>query len=99
MCRAGLLSPELEKRFRALLLERNWLVHKSRAQNRNVIHNDDATTTFVVRLEAMTDESDKLMTEVLRLMGAHVKGIGITQQQIDAAANSLLEQWHGPSTI
>ena len=99
MCKSGLLSQDLETRFRDLLLERNWLVHKSRATNRNVIRSDDAMQVFLNRLDEMTEESGKLLSEILALTESHVKKLGITQQQIDEAAVSLVEQWYGPNTI
>lgn len=99
MCKAGLLSAELEGRFRALLMERNWLVHKSRAASRNVIHNDRAMSVFLHRLDGMVEESDKLLHEVFALSEAHVKSLGITQQEVDKSAADLIEQWHGPNTI
>ena len=60
IAKAGLLSAQLEERLSNLLSERNWLVHKSRAQNRNAIYSDSATEKLVRRIDAMADESNTL---------------------------------------
>jgi len=99
MCQAGLLSSELEAEFRSLLMDRNWLVHKSRSTNRNVIHSDTAAVAFIERLDAMIDHSNSLMEKVLKLTEEHITGLGITQQQIDTEAVRILDEWHGPNTI
>lgn len=99
MCKAGLLSAKLEEDFRSLLLERNWLVHKSRSTNRNVIHSDPAAAAFIEKLDAMTERSSILLKQVLKLTEEHVATLGVTPQEIDAAAARIQEQWHGPSTI
>jgi len=97
--KAGLLSADLERRFCVLLRERNWLVHKSRAQSRNAIHSDPVAEKIILRLDAMADESNALLSEIGTLAERHVKNLGISQQQIEEATNRLLEQWHNPTAI
>lgn len=97
--KARILSPELERRFCELLMERNWLVHKSRAQSRNAIHSDQVAETVIRRLDAMADESKALLSEIGALAERHVNNLGYSQQQIEEAANRLLEQWHDPTAI
>jgi hypothetical protein len=97
--KTGLLSIDLERRFCALLTERNWLVHKLRAQSRNAIHSKPIAEKIIQRLDAMADESKALLYEIAALAEQYVKKIGISQQQIEEAANHLLEQWHDPNVI
>ncbi len=97
--KAGLLSADLERRFCALLRERNWLVHKSRAQSSNAIHSDLAAEKIILRLDAMADESNAILSEIGALAERHVKTFGISQQQIEESANRLLEQWHNPTAM
>ncbi|MDH4205340.1 MAG: hypothetical protein OEV45_07420, partial [Desulfobacteraceae bacterium] len=53
----GLLSTKLKDRFFNLLSERNWLVHRSRADSRDAIHSDEAMQKLVARIDAMANES------------------------------------------
>jgi hypothetical protein len=47
----------------------------------------------------MADESNALLSEIGGLAERHAKNFGISQQQIEEAANRLLEQWHNPTAI
>jgi uncharacterized protein YutE (UPF0331/DUF86 family) len=94
IAKAGLLAPELEVRFSNLLAERNWLVHKSRASSRSAVHNDDAMHKLLLRVDAMAEESNALLSEVGKLSERFVKQHGVSDQQVENNANQLLEQWH-----
>lgn len=90
--KAGLLNSDIEHRFRLILRDRNWLVHKSREQSRNAIHSDLAKETFIHRIDAMAAESLALLFEIGDLAEMHVKKLGISPQQIDAAAKNIFKQ-------
>ncbi|MBL6749431.1 MAG: hypothetical protein ISP90_02870 [Nevskia sp.] len=94
LAKAGLLSEELERRFMALLNERNWLVHKSRGENRDAIHGDAAAQRLLDRLGAMECESKALLNQIGSLAEKHVLGAGITRRRIDELTGLLLERWH-----
>ncbi len=91
----GLLSTELEDRILNLLSERNWLVHRSRADSRNAIHSDLSMQKLVTRLNTMADESLFLLKEIRLLSEAYVKKHGVTEEFIAKKAKELLDQWHG----
>jgi len=99
LAKAQLLPTDLEARFRALLAERNWLVHSSRASNRNAIHSNNASSVLLERLERIADESHVLLEEVNKLAEVFVKEHGVRAEQIDAMVSKLLEQWHGNDAI
>ena len=92
--KAGLLAPELEVRFSNLLVERNWLVHESRAGSRSAVYSDDAMHKLLFRIEAMAEESNALLSEIGRLVDLFVKQHGVSDRQVENYANQLLEQWH-----
>jgi uncharacterized protein YutE (UPF0331/DUF86 family) len=94
--KAGLVPPDLEGRFRHLLAERNWLVHRSRADSRNVAHHDAAARKLVVRLDGIAEESLSLLKEIAELTERFVKKHGVTEEYIRETANHLLEEWHKP---
>ena len=97
--KAGLLSPEIESRFTNLLSERNWLVHRSRADSRSAIHSDLKMQQLLVRIDKMADESSSLLRKIVTLCEAHVKKYGVTEEYIDKKAKELLEQWHASDAI
>jgi len=94
MSSAGLLSAELQERFEKLLIERNWLVHRSRADSRSAIHKPMAMNRVVERLDAIADEALFLLKTVGALSDAHVKKHGITEDYIAKKAMEILEHWH-----
>jgi len=97
--KAGLLSSELESRFTKLLSERNWLVHRSRADSRSAIHSALKMQRLVVRIDKMEEESLSLLREIGTLSEAHVKKHGVTEEYIDKKTKELLEQWHASDGI
>jgi uncharacterized protein YutE (UPF0331/DUF86 family) len=94
--KAGLLPPDLEGRLKHLLAERNWLVHGSRADSRNVARHDAAAMKLVVRLDGIAEESLALLKEIAGLTERFVKKHGVTEEYISETAKRLLEEWHKP---
>ncbi len=96
---AGLLSSEIGARFTALLGERNWLVHRSRADSRSAVHNDPALLVLVSRLNAIADEAVVLIKEISALAERFVRRHAISAQHIDQMAQQLLEEWHAADAL
>ena len=96
--KAGLLSSELGTRFDNLLSERNWLVHRSRADSRGAIHHDADASKLTLRLDAIAEESLKMLTEIRKLVESHVLQHGVSMEHIGEKAKDLLEQWHSSDT-
>jgi hypothetical protein len=92
MAKAGLLPTDIERRLTALLAERNWLVHRSRATNQGAVHSDTAALVLVRRLDAIVDDTTALMNDLAELAGHHSKVQGMPG--IAEAAAQLVEQWH-----
>ncbi|BBO91737.1 hypothetical protein DSCOOX_49170 [Desulfosarcina ovata subsp. ovata] len=97
--KAGLLSAELESRFTNLLSERNWLVHRSRADSRGAIHSALKMQRLLARIDKMAEESLSLLREIGILSETHVKEHGVPEEYIDKKAKELLEQWHASDVI
>jgi hypothetical protein len=97
--KAGSLSSEIESRLTDLLSERNWLVHRSRADSRSAIHSDLEMNRLLARLDKMAEESLSLLREIGTLCEAHVKQHGVPVEYIDKKAKELLEQWHASDVI
>jgi hypothetical protein len=99
IAKAGLLSAELESRFTKILVERNWLVHQSRATSRNAVYHDSAMNKLVLRLETIGDESLALLRELRVLAERYVKTHGVKPEFIEKAADELLRQWQAADAI
>ena len=91
---ASLLDAGLETRFKKVLRERNWLVHRSRGTSRNALSNDSGTDKVVERVDALAAEARSL----LRVLGSKIEGYardqGVSMKDVDERASVLLEQWH-----
>jgi hypothetical protein len=93
LAKAGLLDDELSSRFNALLDERNWLVHRSKADSRDAVHNKDRARQFVHRLEAIGDETDALLKKIVGMAQRFVTERGVSTREIAQATRQLLQQW------
>jgi len=99
IAKAGLISPELEERFAKLLAERNWLVHRSRAESRSAIHAGEAMTILVGRLKAMADEALALLKYIGVETSSFVQKHGVSIQYVEKISKQLLEQWHATDAL
>lgn len=99
MKKAGLLSEALEVRFKVLLKERNWLVHKSRSDNSAALGSDDAALAMMNRVNGIADESVLLIKEIAALSTTFVLAAGITQEAVDRATEELMHGWEANDAI
>jgi len=95
----GLLSSDLERRFTHLLSERNWLVHRSRADSRDAVHSDVSMQKLLMRIDTMANETISLLKEIGSLSSNFVKEYGVTEEYINKKAEELLKQWHSSEKI
>lgn len=99
LARAGLMSEALEARFRKLLAERNWLVHRSRAASRAAVHQPSQFGALIFRLDWIADEALALLGEVGALVGRHTYSQGVSKEQVDEMTATILNRWHEPDAI
>lgn len=92
--KAGLLSSEIAERFTQLLSERNWLVHRSRADSRNVIYDSHALEALLVRLDAVADEAFELLKCINVETMVFARRQGVSMQDVELVSKQLLDQWH-----
>lgn len=91
---AGKMPAAIETRFVALLKQRNWLVHSSRATNRNAIHDDQACESLLVQLEQLAEETKLLLREIGNASEEFVLQHGVTKQEVDRLTQEILNSWH-----
>jgi uncharacterized protein YutE (UPF0331/DUF86 family) len=94
LVRAKHLPEQVESRFQALVAERNWLVHNSRATSRNAMHDDEACGKLTARLDQIAEEAHLLLKEVGKCAEAFVKKYGVSTAKIDELAAETLNAWH-----
>lgn len=75
--------------------ERNWLVHNSLEENRKASINDGCFEAFLLRLEAMVNETNALMRELLVRAEELVLSRGVRADQIEAKTAETLKLWRG----
>lgn len=95
----GLLSKNLEQRFNHILSERNWLVHRSRADSRDAINSDESMQKLLIRIDAMANETLALLKEIDLLSSNFVRAYGVTDEYINKKVEELLRQWHSSEKI
>lgn len=91
--KAHLMDSEIETRFTSLLAERNWLVHRSRMDSRNAVHDDNAMSLLIARLDALANEATALLKEVGGRIETFVRQHGVSAEYIDSMSKQILEQW------
>lgn len=96
---AGLLSGELGQRFQRMLGDRNWLVHSSRADSRAAVYDNSALGALLLRLDRIAEEALALLRELGSRVEKHVMAHGVTKQQIDEGAATLLNTWREADAI
>lgn len=93
LCVEAGLFESLQGRFKALLNERNWLVHRSRADSRAAVHGDVSMSALLARLEAIADAATELLHEVSALAEEFTHVRGDNAAEINRKAQQILEQW------
>lgn len=92
--KVALLTPDVAARFATLLEERNWLVHRSRADSRGAIHGDAAAQKLMLRLETIAEEALALLKVLGGMAESFARQNGVSKSYIDQESQRLLSQWH-----
>ena len=99
LTKSKLLSNELETKLQSILLERNWLVHNSRASNRNAINDKAAFEKLVLKLDALAEHAFLLLKEIGKLIQLYVQEHDVNLTQIEDIAAKTLQEWHSNETL
>ena len=90
---AGVVPGAMATRLRALLDDRNWLVHRSRAGSRGILADPEAYAQLTERLERMSDRARELLKELAQEFEDYVVAQGVDRAQIDAESARLARAW------
>ncbi|HEX9757479.1 MAG TPA: hypothetical protein VGB26_06715 [Nitrospiria bacterium] len=93
LSKSGILASELAKRLNAALDDRNWLVHRSRRENRGVLNSDKQCAILIAKLERISAEALSLLKEVGQLIERYALDSGVSKEFVDREAERLLIQW------
>ena len=93
LSQSGILAPELAERLNAALDDRNWLVHRSRRENRGVLNSDEQCAILIAKLERISDGALSLLKEVGQLIERYALDSGVSKELVDREAERLLTQW------
>ncbi|EXI90552.1 MAG: hypothetical protein AW11_00746 [Candidatus Accumulibacter regalis] len=99
IAKAGLIPTEIESRFTKLLSERNWLVHRSRLDSRNVIYRAHAMRDLIARLEVIADEALALLKYIGAEITAFTQKHGVSPQYVEEMSKQMLEQWQAADAL
>jgi hypothetical protein len=82
-----------------VLGDRNWLVHSSRSDSRAAVYDDSAFGALLLRLDRIAEEALTLLRELGSRAEKHAMAHGVTRQQIDEGAATLLKAWREADAI
>ncbi len=90
---SGILDPGVAERLNSALGERNWLVHRSRRDNRGVLASDERCAALVAKLERLSNEALALLKYIGQLIEQHALQSGVSEGLIERESERLLVQW------
>jgi hypothetical protein len=83
------ITPRLE----TFVDERNWLVHRSRHEDRLALYSEATRTDLLARITALADEALSLMKAVQEATENQLVAQGISKAEIDSRAAKLFLEW------
>jgi hypothetical protein len=89
----GLADEELDARFRRVVDERNWLVHRSGYEGQAPLAAAEKTRLLLRRLERISDEARALRTEIDALIEQHLAQGGLSPNEIDRRTGETKDLW------
>ena len=84
---------DLLSRLEHFVNERNWLIHRSRHENRKDLYSDATRSQLVARISAVADEALSLLTAFQDLTDTHLIARGMDRAKIQARADEIYREW------
>jgi hypothetical protein len=91
---ANVFSGQLQSRFKEILSERNWLIHKSRLDNRAALCSDSATHELIQRIDQISAGVRELMVEIDKLIDSDAIESGVDLVELGKRTDEMLSTWH-----
>ncbi|SRR6266496_3075581 len=93
ICDTGKGPSDLLSRLEHFVNERNWLIHRSRHENRKDLYSDATRPQLVARISAVADEALSLLTAFQDLTDTHLIARGMDRAKIQARADEIYREW------
>ena len=93
LSRSEHLPKDVLVRFQALLKDRNWLVHSSKADSKKALNDEAAYVGLHRKLESIVEESAQLLREILALSEKFVLGHGVSMADLETRTAEILKEW------
>ena len=87
---ANVFSGPLQTRFKEILSERNWLIHKSRLDNRAAFYSDSAAIDLIQRIDKISAGVRELMVEIDKLIDSDAIESGIDLADLGRWTDEML---------
>lgn len=91
---ASVFSGSLQARFKEILSERNWLIHKSRLDSRSAFYSDSAAHDLIQRIDQISAGVRDLMIEIDKLVDSDAVESGIDLAELSRRTDEMLSIWH-----
>jgi hypothetical protein len=89
----GTSPSNLLSRLEHFVNERNWLIHRSRRENRRDVRSNARRSQLIARITAVANEALSLMTTFQELTEAHLIARGADRAKIQARADEIYREW------
>lgn len=89
----GKAPSDLLSRLAHFVNERNWLIHRSRHENREDLYSDTRRPQLVARISAVADEALSLLTTFQNLTDTHLIARGMDLAKMHARAEEIYREW------
>jgi hypothetical protein len=84
---------DLLSRLEHFVEERNWLIHRSRHENRKDLYSDAGRPQLIARISAVADEALFLLTAFQDLTDTHLIAQGMDRAKMQARADEIYREW------
>ena len=86
-------SSDLMSRLEHFVDERNWLIHRSRHENRKDLYSDVRRPQLIARINAVADEALALLTAFQEQTEGHLMAQGMDPARVQARADEIYREW------
>jgi hypothetical protein len=86
---------DLLSRLEHFVNERNWLIHRSRHENRKDLYSDVRRPQLIARIKAVADEALALLTAFQEQTEAHLTAQGMDRASMQARIQEIYREWTG----
>jgi hypothetical protein len=89
----GTKKPDFPDRFRQIMAERSWLVHKGGLFMANELERSESLVPLVSRLERLVDETHEVRDELAANLEQRLSIRGFSHQEIQQRKMEVIQEW------